>query len=89
MNRMDDMFFMKKFGRNPPKRFTAYDTKIKKILNEENENISFVYDFGDDWTINLILKKLILKQIYLLQNFQMFWKEKVLELLKIVVEFVD
>ena len=57
MNRMDDMFFMKKFGRNPPKRFTAYDTKIKKIINEENANISFVYDFGDDWTINLILEK--------------------------------
>ena len=57
MNRMDDMFFMKKIGRNPPKRFTAYDTKIKKIINEENANISFVYDFGDDWTINLILEK--------------------------------
>ena len=48
---------MKKFGRNPPKRFTAYDTKIKKIINEENAIISFVYDFGDDWTINLILEK--------------------------------
>ena len=54
---LDDVFFYQKFKQCLPIRFTAYDTRIKKLLNEKLSEVSFVYDFGDDWKIDLILEE--------------------------------
>lgn len=56
---LDDVFFYQKFKQCLPIRFTAYDTRIKKLLNEKLSEVSFVYDFGDDWKIDLILEETV------------------------------
>lgn len=35
----------------------AKDVKLKWILGKENERMEFRYDFGDNWSLNIILEK--------------------------------
>ncbi|NTV90235.1 MAG: plasmid pRiA4b ORF-3 family protein [Clostridiales bacterium] len=35
------------------------ETKVKNILTEETEEMTFYYDFGDGWEIRLVLEKIL------------------------------
>lgn len=36
----------------------AKDIRLKDILNEKNKTMIFRYDFGDNWTFNIVLEKI-------------------------------
>lgn len=36
----------------------AKDVKLKWILDKENQNMEFQYDFGDNWRFNVVLEKI-------------------------------
>ena len=36
----------------------AKDVKLKWVLDKENENMEFQYDFGDNWRFNVVLERI-------------------------------
>ncbi|MCL1631928.1 plasmid pRiA4b ORF-3 family protein [Sporolactobacillus sp. CPB3-1] len=37
----------------------AAETKVKNVLTEETETITFSYDYGDGWEVHMVLEKIV------------------------------
>lgn len=56
MDFADDMFMRNRLKQLPPKRYEVCEVLIKKLLTEEINKCTFVYDFGDDWNFKVKLE---------------------------------
>lgn len=46
------------FSEAEARTLDAAETKVKNVLTEESEAMTFSYDYGDGWEIRLVLKKI-------------------------------
>lgn len=46
------------FSEGEGRTLDAIETKVKNVLTEETETMTFCYDFGDGWGVNIILEKI-------------------------------
>ncbi len=53
MDTSDDDFMINKLHQMPPIRFYANEKKIRHFIGNENEELEFYYDFGDDWQFKI------------------------------------
>lgn len=53
-----DDFNLPEEDENYRKMIDASKVKLNKVINEEKQEMKFVYDFGDNWTLKIVLEEI-------------------------------